>query len=137
MAQKLYNTYFETYPGVRAYGEYIRRHILQKGYVQNLFGRKYYGVSAHKGKNYNIQGTGADYTKSLIPDLADMIRDTHIFMQGYLHDEFAFSVDLDITDEEILKIKTMMERVNTPIKMAVDVEESTTNWKEKTEYDFE
>ena len=132
-AQKLYNAYFDSYPSVRKYGEYIRTHINLYGYIGNLFNRKYYGCNAHKGKNYPIQGSGADYTKDLMADIGDMIRPLETSWQGYLHDEFSF----DIPPEErylIPIIKEMMERLDVPITMEVDVEYTTTNWMEKHKY---
>jgi len=134
-ATDFYNAFFEEFPKLRNYEAYVQNFLDRRGYVQNLFGRKYYGISTHEGKNYLIQGSGADYTKRLIPLLTELLRDKKSRMQGYLHDEFSFIIP---PEERYLvkEIKRIMESAKTPILMKVDVEISTTNWKEKKDYDI-
>ena len=130
---KLYRGFFKAFPKVRSYVEYVERHIREFGYAENLFGRKYYGINAHKARNYLIQGSGADYTKHLLPQLTDLLSGYKSKVQGYLHDEFSFLIHKD-ERHLVPKLKEIMEQLNTDIIMKVDVEYSTTNWREKQDY---
>jgi len=135
-AKALYDAFFTVLPGAKPYGKYIQQHINYYGYAQNLFHRKYYGINGHKGKNYCIQGSGADYIKELAVEIDEYIEsnnlDIHLFM--FLHDELAALFPNPVEKKHVLKIKEIMERLPTAVKMLVDVEVSTTNWKEKKDY---
>ena len=132
-ARAFYNGFFKTFPGVRVYADYVRMCINTYGYAENLMGRKYYGVNAHKAKNYLIQGTGADYTKKLLPEIIALLKNKKSKIQGYLHDEFSFLIHKK-EKYLIAQIKQIMEQLESPIPMLVDVEISTTNWKDKVDY---
>lgn len=101
MAQKLYDTYYKTYPGVKAYNDYIRDHLRIYGYLQNLYGRRYYGCNAHKGKNYNIQGSGADHTKAKGPELLRLCKKYDLKLQMYLHDGSFSQFELELLLQKV------------------------------------
>ena len=126
----LYNGFFKAFPKVRDYVQYVETHIRTHGYAENLFGRKYYGINAHKARNYLIQGSGADYTKRLLPELVELLKGHKSKVQGYLHDEFSFLIHKD-EKHLVHKIKEIMEQLDAPIIMTVDVEYTNTNWREK------
>lgn len=135
LARKIYNAFFKNFKGVRDYNSYVERYLRENNYIENLLGRKYFGINAHKGKNYLIQGSGADYTKELLRQLVDLLEDKKSKIVLYLHDEFAFIIDKE--EEYLIKdIKEIMEQMESPIKMLVDVEYSDTNWKEKKNYEL-
>lgn len=127
----IYNAFFAVFPGVRDYGEYIRRHIYNKGYVENLFGRRYYNINAHSGKNYAIQGSCADYTKELIPMLVELFRNRNAKLVLYVHDEFGFYIDDDEVDDLLPKVKSIMESLDAYVPMVVEIKYTDTNWFEK------
>ena len=119
---------------VREYDNYIKSNIYKNGYIENLFGRRYCNISSHEAKNYLIQGSCADYTKKLLPKIRKLIKSLRSEMENYLHDEFAFRIyksEMWI----IPKLKEIMEQLESPIPMLVDLESSTTDWSEK--HDFE
>lgn len=132
-AQNLYRAFYKSYPKVQNYVSYIDAHIREFGYAENLFQRKYYGVSTHNARNYLIQGSGADYTKTLLPQLIELLNGTKSKMLGYLHDEFSFLIHKD-EEHLVPKLKTIMESLETEIKLAVDVEYSNTNWRNKIDW---
>ena len=129
----LYQGFFKAFPKVREYVKYVENHIKEHGYAENLFGRKYYGINAHKARNYLIQGSGADYTKKLLPQLIKLLEGHKSKIQGYLHDEFSFLLHKD-ERHLVPKIKEIMEQLEAPIIMAVDVEYTNTNWRDKHDY---
>lgn len=132
-AHKLYNAFYKSYPQIQSYVSYIDAHIKEYGYAQNLFGRKYYGVSTHSARNYLIQGSGADYTKSLLPKLVNLLEPYKSKILGYLHDEFSFIIHKD-EHHLIPQLKEIMESLDTDIKLEVDVEYSNSNWREKHDW---
>ena len=130
---KLYDGFFKAFPKVRDYVRYVETHIREYGYAENLFNRKYYGINAHKARNYLIQGSGADYTKRLLPELVNLLKGHKSKIQGYLHDEFSFLIHKE-ERHLVPKIKEIMEQLDAPIIMAVDIEHTNTNWREKHDY---
>lgn len=133
VARDLYRAYYKTFPKIQDYVNYIKSHIEHYGYAQNLFGRRYYGASYHNARNYLIQGTGADYTKSLLPKIVKLLEPYKSRIQGYLHDEFSFLIAHD-ERHLVPKLKELMESLDTSPKLAVDVEYSDTKWSEKRDY---
>lgn len=132
-AHKLYKAFYVSYPQIQDYVAYIDQHIKKYGYAQNLFGRKYYGVSTHSARNYLIQGSGADYTKTLLRQIVDFLKPYKSKILGYLHDEFSFIIH-DDEHHIVPQLKAIMESLDTEIKLEVDVEYSQTNWRDKHDW---
>lgn len=133
-AQALHNAFYHLYENVRFYERYVRNEIVIKGYAENLFGRRYIGASAHKCKNYLIQGTCADYTKKLLPEILLAIKGTSFILEGYLHDEYSFRGKEEDEALVLPKIKNIMEQLETQILMHADLERADTDWSEKYDY---
>jgi len=134
LAQTLYNGFYSTFPAVRNYDAYIKNSVLSYGYVENVFGRRYYNISAHKGKNYLIQGSCADYTKKLLPQISEILKNTKSYLENYLHDEFSFRIHK--SERYLLPlIKEIMEQLETEIPMTADIEIAEIDWSDK--HDFE
>jgi DNA polymerase-1 len=130
---KIYNAFYNTYPGIKDYDNYVKGVLYQQDFIPNLFQRKYYGVTAHKAKNYLIQGSGADYTKKLLREIVDFIEDKGTLIEGYLHDEFSFLVPYG-EEDIVYDLQAIMEQLETDIKLKVDIEISETDWSEKRDY---
>jgi len=127
----IYNAFFKAYSGIRDYANYIKHHINYHGYVENLFGRRYYKIDPHSGKNYAIQGTCADYTKLLIPKLVELFRKSNSVLMLYVHDEFGFYIDDNEVEVMLPKIKAIMESLDAYVPMVVEIKCTETNWEEK------
>jgi DNA polymerase-1 len=134
-AQNLYNAFYKNYPKILNYVQYVTDCVQNQKYLQNLFGRRYYGMNAHEGRNYLIQGFGADYTKTLLPLLRTLIKNTNIKLEGYLHDEFSFRIPEDHL-HIIPTIKECVEQLESPIKMIAGVEIADTDWSDKNDYEL-
>ncbi len=133
-ATAIYKTFYNFFPRVQDYVDYVRRHLEKYGYAQNFLGRRYYNINAHKGRNYLIQGAGADYTKECLIDLVALFRNRKSKLLDYLHDEFMVLIEDDERDELVPKIRAIMEQLDTPIKMIVEVSSTTTTWRDKRAY---
>jgi len=138
-ATKLSNAYNEAYPGVIEYQKAVQAQLALKGYVSNLYGRRYYiekSTNYYKGNNYVIQGTGADALKEVEIKICDYLKDKKSRFILPIHDELAIEVHPDEEDEVPKKIKEFMESVGDVIKylpMVAEVEMTETNWAAKHE----
>ena len=117
----------------------MQSELALKGYVSNLYGRKYYiekSTNYYKGNNYVIQGTGADALKEVEIKICEYLKDKKSRFILPIHDELALEVHPDEEDEVPRKVKEIMESVGDVIKcvpMVSEVEMTDTNWAEKHE----
>lgn len=138
-ATKLSDAYNNAYPGVIKYQQKVQSELALKGYVTNLYGRKYYienSTNYYKGNNYVIQGTGADALKEVEIKICEYLKDKKSRFILPIHDELALEVHPDEEDEVPKKVKELMESVGDVIKwvpMVAEVEMTDTNWAEKHE----
>lgn len=138
-ATKLSDAYNNAYPGVIKYQQKVQADLALKGYVTNLYGRKYYiekSTNYYKGNNYVIQGTGADALKEVEIKICEYLKDKKSRFILPIHDELALEIAPGEEDEVPKKVKELMESVGDVIKwvpMVSEVEMTDTNWAEKKE----
>lgn len=78
IAKKLSDGYNQSYPGVIKYQQAVQNQLALVGYVENLYGRRYYlenSSNYYKANNYLIQGTGADMLKEIEIKICDYLKD--------------------------------------------------------------
>lgn len=138
IAVKLNKGYYSAFPKVLDYQKWIEDNLTQYGYVENIYGRRYYLKSNnyyYKAYNYVIQGSCADMVK-------EKEIQVHNFLQGYkskmllpIHDEIQISIadGEEYLVPQIKKIMESAENVVPGIPMVCDVEITHTNWAEKEE----
>lgn len=138
-ATKLSDAYNNAYPGVIEYQKKVQAELNIKGYVTNLYGRRYYldnSTNFYKGNNYIIQGTGADALKEAELEMQEYLKDKKSRFILPIHDEVAVEVHPDEEDYVPKRIKEIMEKCNDVIKwvpMVSEIEMTETNWAEKKE----
>ena len=141
-ATKLSDAYNNAYPGVIKYQQKVQSELAIKGYVTNLYGRRYYLESStnyYKANNYLIQGTGADALKEVEIKICDYLKNKKSRFILPIHDELAIEVAPGEENEVPKKIKEFMESVNDVIKwipMVAEVEMTKTNWADKKGVDL-
>lgn len=141
IARDLDQGYYEAFPKIREYQRWVDQELSTKGYVQNMFGRRYYikdWSKYYKAYNYLIQGGCADLLKlkeiqvynflKRVGDASKMIL--------FVHDELQIS----IPDDQmwlIPQIKAIMDNNGAYIDtlpMTCDVEVTTSSWADKVDY---
>ncbi len=144
---KLYiDTYFEQYPGVRAWMEKVIEEAKSKGYVTTLYGRRRYIPALYESNNalYQeavrvaintvAQGTAAEIMKigmiRLVKAFKEHNIDAHLLLQ--IHDELLISVNENQQKEAEALTKDMLEGVaswNVPLQVTTRYGHT---WKEVT-----
>ena len=142
VAEALDSAFYKAFPRIRDYQDWVNNHLTQYGYVENLYGRRYYMNDSkwfYKGCNYLIQGTCADMVKTFEINVDKYLRENKLKSKMVLpiHDELMLLVHKDEMFV-IKKVKEIMEDVTDVIKsipMISEPEVSYTNWAEKQEYE--
>lgn len=135
-AKAMNRGYTEAFPMVVQYQKWVETVMDSQGYIENLYGRRYYLNNAnrfYKCANYMIQGSSADMLKQRMIDIDNYIKWNNLKMRMVLcvHDELIFDVPKDET-HHIDEIKRQMENepmVHVPI--VAEVERTTTTWADK------
>lgn len=141
VAEKLDKAFYKSFPKIREYQEWVTEHLSQYGYVENLYGRRYYMDDSrfyYRACNYLIQGTCADMVKTFEIKVWEYLTKNNLKSRLVLpiHDELMVSVANDemFVIEEVKRIMEDVTDVIRSIPMISEPEMSTTNWAEKKEY---
>ncbi|HSF90594.1 MAG TPA: DNA polymerase I, partial [Paracoccaceae bacterium] len=144
-AQAFIDTYFERFPGIRAYMDKTVEDAKRDGFVTTLFGRRIHtpeinakgphaGFAKRAAINAPIQGTAADVIRRAMIRVPDAIAHLPARMLLQVHDELLFEVPEDAVAETTAIVKHVMEQASLPaIKLDVPlvVEAGTgANWAE-------
>lgn len=132
--RKINNAYYTAFPGVKEYHNYCYKIALERAYVTNMFGVKYYGTSGHKLINILIQGSAAFYLKKKIKEIDDYLvknnYKTKIQMQ--IHDELSFVYNPEDPVEIFFEIKKIMQSWDDAlVPLVAEMEVTKTYWSEK------
>ncbi|MCH8858131.1 MAG: DNA polymerase I, partial [Proteobacteria bacterium] len=141
-------TYFERFPGIRAYMDDTKEKCRQRGYVETLFGRRCYipgindknaarkSFSERAAINAPIQGSAADVIRRAMVRMPGALRDANLGARMLLqvHDELIFEVpDGEVTATSAV-VREIMENAAVPacnsrVPLTVDVGTGD-NWDE-------
>lgn len=134
VAQALHKAYTQTFPGVVGYRHYVKQYLYTHPYIENLFGRRYYGASWHNCSNYLVQGSSADYLKQKMIEADAFLEPYKSSIVISIHDEIVYSMP----DNELFLIpyiKRIMEDLpNSPVPIVSEVEVTKTSWANKEKY---
>lgn len=138
-ASKLSNGYQEAYPEVGDYQQGIIKVHAAKGYVTNIYGRRYYlkdARDAYKLGNYVVQGSCADALKEAIVRIDAFLEENQLRSRMVLpvHDELQFRVH----DEEAWIVPHLLDIMQDSfdwcvVPVTAGVEVSDTYWSDKKE----
>lgn len=140
VAQALIDGFTKAFPHVIIYQQAVDQQHAKKGYVQNMYGRRYYlrdRNKAYKLANYLIQGTCADALKEAIIRIDEYITKMNLKTRMILpiHDELQFKVE---SGEEwaIYEFQRIMQEVFDEwclVPVVAEIETSKTCWAEAKE----
>ena len=139
-ASALNRGYYEAFPKILIYQKWVESEIASKGFVENVYGRRYYlqhNNNAYKAYNYLIQGGCADIVKDKEIRVWELLQGKKSRTLLPVHDELMVSI-ADGEEYLVPFIKAIMDDCADVIKsvpMIVDVEFTTTNWADKEDYD--
>jgi DNA polymerase I len=134
--------YNKAFPKVRDYQRWVDKQLQLYGYVQNLYGRRYYVSSSnnfYKSYNYLIQGSCADLMKMKEIEIANFLKSNNLKSKMILviHDEVQISIPAE--EEWIVpKIRQILDNNNTVIHtlpMICEVEVTNKTWADKEDYE--
>ena len=144
-AQKFIDTYFERFPGIRAYMDDTVAFAKANNYVETLFGRRIHtpeisakgphaGFAKRAAINAPIQGTAADVIRRAMVRVPDAIAHLPAKMLLQVHDELIFEVAKDAVEETTAIVKDVMEQASLPaikldVPLVVDAGQGA-NWAE-------
>ncbi len=125
-AQAFIDTYFERFPGIRAYMDDTIAFAKKHGRVETLFGRRIHtpeinakgpaaGFAKRAAINAPIQGTAADIIRRAMVRVPDAIADLPAQMLLQVHDELVFEVAEDAVDATIARVRDVMEGAALPL----------------------
>lgn len=141
VADALDKAFYKSFPRIKEYQDWVVQHLSQYGYVENLYGRRYYMDDSrfyYRACNYLIQGTCADMVKTFEIKVWEYLTKNKLKSRLVLpiHDELMVSVAKDemFVIEEVKRIMEDVTDVIKSIPMISEPEMSTTNWAEKKEY---
>lgn len=128
-AKQYLEDYFNSFPGIASFMNRASTNGLARGFVRNLYGRKYNvnAQSSYKVTNYLVQGSGADMVKEKLMEVQKYIddsgKDAHIILT--VHDEIIFEIKAIHATKPFLRgIKAIMEnhhgRLDKISKMCVE-----------------
>ncbi|WP_143462099.1 DNA polymerase I [Levilactobacillus enshiensis] len=126
-AKNFIDTYFEEYPGVKAYTERMVQQAHELGYVETIAHRRRY-LPDINSRNFNqrsfaertamntpIQGSAADIIKIAMIRMEDAIKDMQATMLLQVHDELIFEAPAE-------EIETLAKLVPSVMDSAIDLE---------------
>jgi DNA polymerase-1 len=144
-AQAFIDTYFERFPGIRAYMDDTIAFAKEHGYVGTLFGRRintteinakgpHAGFARRAAINAPIQGTAADVIRRAMIRMPDAIAHLPAKMLLQVHDELIFEVDEGAVEDTISVVQAVMEGAADPavkldVPLIVDAGQGL-NWAE-------
>ncbi|MFY7817750.1 MAG: DNA polymerase I [Akkermansiaceae bacterium] len=135
-AAKLIDTYFEEYPGIKAFMDATIARTREQGYIETLSGRRRYLPDIHSSNqnirgnaeraaiNTPIQGTAADMIKLAMIGVAELLEKsyrTRLLLQ--VHDELVFDLVMEEQEELVPRILTLMQNaLSLPHQVPIVVE---------------
>lgn len=137
-ANEFIKSYFQSFPGVKAYMERIVREAEEKGFVESLLGRRRYFTGRLDSRmkreaiNMPIQASAADLMKLAMIRVYERIErgDLPAQMLLQIHDELIFEADEADAEECVPRIRETMESVlELKVPLRVDLKVGP-NWGE-------
>lgn len=130
------NNFFKSYPTAYPFMLSVERDIINKGYCEDIFGRRYHVPthSAYKGINALCQGSAATVLKqSMIKGRVLIPYDANLFLS--LHDEMGYeTINSNINTVAKIGKKIFTDKTTFKVPLEIDIEICRNNWHDKEKY---
>ncbi|MEL7464167.1 MAG: DNA polymerase I [Pseudomonadota bacterium] len=126
-AKRFIDSYFEKFPGIRAYMDATIATAKSQGYVETVFGRKIHfpdintkgpkaGFQQRAAINAPIQGSAADVIRRAMIRIPDALRRAKLSSKMLLqvHDELIFETPEAEVEDTVAAVRSVMEKANMP-----------------------
>ncbi|MEM8754064.1 MAG: DNA polymerase, partial [Pseudomonadota bacterium] len=126
-AKAFIDSYFEKFPGIRAYMDETVATAKRQGYVETVFGRRIHtpdinakgpkaGFQQRAAINAPIQGSAADVIRRAMTRIQPALDEAGLRagMLLQVHDELIFETPVDEIDETIETVRRVMQSANLP-----------------------
>lgn len=124
-ARDMIDRYYEAYPGVRTFLDYVVARAKQTGYAETMYGRRRHipelkaknpqlrGFGERTAMNHPMQGTAADIIKIAMARVSRRLEEegfaAHMILQ--VHDELDFECPVDEVERLTAMVRDVMEHV--------------------------
>ena len=139
-AKEYKEQYFDSFPLADKFIKNVAKRLNQRGYIQNMFGRRYYldADKAYIGVNYLVQGTCADIVKNRLVACQQYLEEvgakSRILIQ--VHDELIFEVHEDEEDWLPWKMQEILQEPQIKAFLKVEVSRGNPSWAQKETWDI-
>lgn len=132
-AEELLTRYHQKNPSVKRFMRKMSNEFEDKGYITDIFKKRYYPDQPHKAVNYLIQGTAAQVMKRAMVGVWDSGLPVRIL--NSIYDELVLDISKKDLDKRVLnEVKYIMEDQGTfKVPLTVGSATSRTNWADKKE----
>lgn len=138
---KVRQYFLDKNPAIQELNSMIRTTLRRRGYIKNMYGRRYSipDSMAYMGLNYLCQGSAADFVKRRI---ADILNDPDTRKMGIsgrdmmttVHDSLFMEIPEPISLDFIEVVKRHAVKSPLSIPIAIDVDLCYGNWKNEVKY---
>jgi DNA polymerase-1 len=138
-ASRIKREYFMHLPNAKLFLNTVQDAIKTKGYVKNYYGRRrrLSTQEAYKAPNALIQGCAADFIKSKIPPVHELLRPTDSDLVNIVHDEVIAEISIPEIEMLVPKIKSLIDDLETfRVPITCGCEWSLKSWGHKADYDL-
>lgn len=137
-ASSVVAAFHREFPSVRRLTNELKVQLMRQGYIENIFGRRYYIPEkfSYKGLNYICQGTPADLIKRAMVAIWLWLRKEGLWPRVriivQIHDELVFEMPRAVTAATVPEItKRMEDRTSYFVPITTEVEIADRRWSEK------
>jgi DNA polymerase-1 len=122
--------YFARFPKAEKFIWKVRDRVVERGYVVNRFGRRYYieKDKAYVGVNYLVQGTSADIVKNRMVAIFNYLKDKKTRMVVQVHDELVFYVHESEERWIVPVVQKMLEERQIKTYLPTEVVKGDPSW---------
>ena len=135
-ARDIREAFHEKWPGIRIVENALEVRMMERGYIETLWGRQLHPEQERLYLNTLLQGNAADLLRSAAVKVHRHLGDKRSHIVDLVHDEIVYDVTLDELPDLSMNVPILMSdpRVAEVIPVEVDLGISYTNWGGKEKY---